>query len=125
MFFPVDLSPLLRYPRRFLFLNVKKTCRGCKNDERPTGKNTTTWMGRRCNLKIEVIPILILIKICLDKTQNKVKRGNYLSSSSLIEKGLKQRNALLSLMGLILFYNILLRRYRQESNETGYEWQMM
>ena len=37
-----------------------KTCRRCKNEERPTKSNTTNWMGRRWNLKIKVIRILIL-----------------------------------------------------------------
>ena len=37
--------------------------RSRKNDEKPTGPNTTIWMGRRWNLKIKVIPILILTGI--------------------------------------------------------------
>ena len=36
---------------------LNKTCRRYrKNDERPTGMNTTKWMGRRWNLKINVRP---------------------------------------------------------------------
>ena len=39
---------------------TNKTCRRfCKNEERPTGTNTTNWMGRRWSLKIKVITILI------------------------------------------------------------------
>ena len=39
-------------------------CRRCrKNDERPAGKNTTIWMERQWNLKVKVIPILILTEI--------------------------------------------------------------
>ena len=35
-----------------------------------------------------------LIRVCLDGTQSKVRKGNYLSSSFPIEKGLKQGDAL-------------------------------
>ena len=35
------------------------TCRRCRNNERPTGKNATNWKGRRWSLKIKVIPVLI------------------------------------------------------------------
>ena len=41
-----------------------KTCQRCrKNDERPTGTNTTNWMGWRWKLTINIIPILILTEI--------------------------------------------------------------
>ena len=41
-----------------------KTCRRChENDERPSGMNTTNWTGRWWNLKIKVIPVLILHKL--------------------------------------------------------------
>ena len=40
-----------------------KTCQRCKNDERPTGTNTTNWMGRQWNLKIMATPILTLTEI--------------------------------------------------------------
>ena len=41
-----------------------KTCRRChNNDERPKGTNTTNWMGRWWNLKVKLIPILILTEI--------------------------------------------------------------
>ena len=39
-----------------------------------------------------------LIKTCLDRTQSKVRIGNYLSSSFLIEIGLKQGDALSTLL---------------------------
>ena len=40
------------------------TCRRCQQiAKRPTGTNTTNWMGRRRNLKIKVIPILILTEL--------------------------------------------------------------
>ena len=40
-----------------------KTCWKCKNDKRPTETITSIWMGRRWNLKIKVITILILTEI--------------------------------------------------------------
>lgn len=46
------------------------------------------------------IPIkqLRLIKICLNKTYRKVRKGKYLSDTFPIENGLKQRDALSSLL---------------------------
>ena len=43
--------------------NNKTRRRSHKNDEMSTETNATNWMGRRWNLKIKVIPILILTKI--------------------------------------------------------------
>ena len=42
--------------------------------------------------------VVRLIKTCLDGTQSKVRIGNYLSSSFPIENGLKQGDALSSLL---------------------------
>ena len=38
-------------------------CSRCKNNERPTGTNTTNWMGRRWNLEIKAIQNMILTEI--------------------------------------------------------------
>ena len=55
-----------------------------------------------------------LIKTCLDGTQSKVRIGNYLASSFPIEYGLKQGDALLSLLfNFVLEYAI---RKVQETN---------
>ena len=53
------------------FSTPNKTCWKCRdNDERPTRKNTTIWMGRKLNLKIKVTTILILNNICVSDRRN-------------------------------------------------------
>ena len=70
MFVPVGLSSIFcRYCRVVKFLLSpglgswpNMTCRRYQQiDERPTGTNTTNWMGR-WNLKIKVIPIPEIIQ---------------------------------------------------------------
>ena len=57
-----------------------------------------------------------LIKTCLDGTQNKVRIGNYLSSSIPIESGLKPGDALALLFNFALEYSI------RKVQETNLDW---
>ena len=59
----------------------------------------------------------ILLKMCLDGTQSKVRFGNYLSSSFPIENGLKQGDALLPLL-----FNVALEYAIRKIQETTWDW---
>jgi Reverse transcriptase (RNA-dependent DNA polymerase). len=64
-------------------------------------------------IKFGVTKMLVtIIKTCLDGTQNKVRIGNYLSTSFPFENILKQGDALLPLV-FNLILNMLLGRYRK------------
>ena len=65
LYFQVSPSHSISCARSYRLFAVLTTSSMGMNDEGPTGKNTTNWMGRRWNLEIKVIPILISTEIFL------------------------------------------------------------